>query len=141
VGPDGYPAQIFDKQTGVIDHQVAAYWHDHYDLDAILQRDWDKLGPQLQGKLHLYVGSADTYFLNDAVYLMQDFLDQTGSPGHGVPYQGEVKYGERAEHCWNGDPHLPNALSRLHYNTMYLPKIMERIQQTAPADADMSWKY
>ena len=141
VGPDGYPAQIFDKQTGAIDHQVAAYWHDHYDLDAILQRDWDKLGPQLQGKLHLYVGSADTYFLNDAVYLMQDFLDKTGTPGHGVPYEGEVKYGDRAEHCWNGDPNLPNAISRLRYNTMYLPKIMERIQKTAPPDADMSWKY
>jgi hypothetical protein len=141
VGPDGYPAQIFDKQTGVIDHKVAAYWRDHYDLNAILQRDWDRLGPLLQGKLHLYVGSADTYFLNDAVYLMQDFLDQTGTPGHGVPYEGEVKYGDRAEHCWNGDPHLPNSLSRLHYNTMYLPKIMDRIQKTAPADADMSWKY
>jgi hypothetical protein len=141
VGPDGLPAQIFDKQSGVIHHQVAAYWHDHYDLDAILQRDWAKLGPQLQGKLHIYVGSADTYFLNDAVYLMQDFLDKTGSPGYGVPYEGEVKYGDRAEHCWNGDPKLPNALSRLHYNTMYLPKIMERIQKTAPADADMSWKY
>ncbi len=141
VGPDGYPAQIFDKQTGAIDHQVAAYWHDHYDLDAILQKNWDQLGPLLQGKLHIYVGSADTYFLNDAVYLMQDFLDKTGTPGHGVGYEGEVKYGDRAEHCWNGDPNLPNALSRLHYNTMYLPKIMERIQKTAPADADMSWKY
>jgi hypothetical protein len=141
VGPDGYPAQIFDKQTGVIDHTVAAYWHDHYDLNAILQKDWDTLGPLLQGKLHIYVGSADTYFLNDAVYLMEGFLDKTGTPGHGVPYEGEVKYGERAEHCWNGDPKLPNALSRLHYNTMYLPKMMERIQKTAPADADMSWKY
>jgi hypothetical protein len=141
VGPDGYPAQIFDKQTGVIDRQVAAYWRDHYDLNAILQKNWDQLGPQLQGKLHLYVGSADTYFLNDAVYLMQDFLDKTGTPGYGVPYEGEVKYGDRAEHCWNGDPKLPNALSRLHYNTMYLPQIMERIQKTAPAGADMSWKY
>jgi hypothetical protein len=72
---------------------------------------------------------------------MQDFLDKTGTPGHGVPYEGEVKYGDRAEHCWNGDPKLPNALSRLHYNTMYLPQIMERIQKTAPANADMSWKY
>ena len=110
-------------------------------MNAILQRDWDRLGPLLHGKLHLYVGSADTYFLNDAVYLMQNFLDQTGTPGHGVPYEGEVKYGDRAEHCWNGDPHLPNSLSRLHYNTTYLPKIMDRIQKTAPADADMSWKY
>jgi hypothetical protein len=141
-GEDGYPQPIFDKQTGVIDHKTAAYWHDHYDLDAILQRDWKTLGPKLQGKLHLYVGSDDTYFLNDAVYLMEDFLKTTGTPGHGVPYDGEVKYGPRAEHCWNGDPTLPNAYSRLHYNQMYLPKIMDRIQKTAPAGADLtSWRY
>lgn len=141
VGEDGYPQPIFDKQSGEIDHKTAAYWHDHYDLDAILQRDWSTLGPKLQGKLHIYVGSDDTYFLNDAVYLMEDFLKTTGTPGHGVPYKGEVKYGPRAEHCWNGDPNLPNAYSRLHYNTMYFPQIMERIQKTAPVEADMSWKY
>lgn len=141
VGADGYPQPIFDKQSGEIDHQTAAYWHDHYDLDAILQRDWGTLGPELRGKLHIYVGSDDTYFLNDAVYLLEDFLKTTGTPGHGVPYDGEVKYGPRAEHCWNGDPALPNAYSRLHYNTMYLPQILERIAKTAPVGADMSWKY
>jgi hypothetical protein len=141
-GDDGYPVPIFDKATGKIDHGTAAYWHDHFDLDAILQRDWATLGPKLQGKLHLYVGSDDTYFLNDAVYLMEDFLKTTGTPGHGVAYDGEVKYGPRAEHCWNGDPTLPNAYSRLHYNQMYLPKIMERIEKTAPAGADLtSWRY
>src|SRR6202020_721326 len=100
VGADGYPQSIFDKLTGAIDHTTVAYWHDHFDLNAILQRDWNTAGPKLQGKLHLYVGSDDTYFLNDAVYRMEDFLKTTGSPGHGVPYQGEVKYGPRAEHCW-----------------------------------------
>jgi hypothetical protein len=141
VGVDGYPKPIFDKVTGEIDHETAAYWRDHYDLDAILQRDWTTLGPKLQGKLHIYVGSDDTYFLNDAVYLMEDFLKKTGTPGYGVPYEGEVKYGPRAEHCWNGDPNLPNAYSRLHYNTQYLPQIVERIAKTAPVGADMSWKY
>jgi hypothetical protein len=142
VGPDGYPQPIFDKQTGVIDHKTADYWRQHYDLNAILQRDWLTLGPKLQGKLHLYVGSDDTYFLNDAVYLMEDFLKTTGTPGHGVPYDGEVKYGPRAEHCWNGDPTKLNAYSRLHYNQMYLPQIMERIAKTAPAGADLtSWRY
>jgi hypothetical protein len=137
-GPDGYPLQIFDKTTGEIDHKVAAYWHDHYDLDAILARDWSTLGPELQGKLHVYVGSDDTYFLNNAVYLLEDFLKSTTNP----PYDGEVAYGPRAEHCWNGDPTLPNALSRLHYNTMYLPKILDRIQKTAPPGADLSsWRY
>ena len=137
-GPDGYPAQIFDKVTGDIDHKVAGYWHDHYDLTAILQRDWEKLGPELAGKLHVYVGSDDTYFLNDAVYRLEDFLKSTANP----PYGGEVTYGPRAEHCWNGDPTLPNAYSRLHYNTMYLPKILERMQKTAPQGADLtSWRY
>jgi len=137
-GPDGYPMPIFNKETGEIDHKVAAYWHDHYDLDAILARDWATLGPELAGKLHIYVGSDDTYFLNDAVYRLEDFLKSTTNP----PYGGEVAYGPRAEHCWNGDPTLPNALSRLHYNTMYLPKILDRIQKTAPAGADLtSWRY
>jgi hypothetical protein len=141
-GADGYPQSIFDKTTGAIDHKTAAYWHEHYDLDAILQRDWETLGPKLQGKLHIYVGSDDTYFLNNAVYLMEDFLKTTGTPGHGVPYDGEVKYGPRAEHCWNGDPTKPNAYSRLHYDQMYVPQIMERIQKTAPKGADLkSWRY
>jgi hypothetical protein len=141
-GKDGYPLPIFDKATGVIDHKTAEYWREHYDLDAVLQRDWSTLGPKLQGKIHLYVGSDDTYFLNDAVYLMQDFLDKTGTPGFGVPYQGEVKYGPRAEHCWNGDPTKANAYSRMHYNQMYVKQIVERMEKTAPRGADLSsWRY
>ena len=142
VGPDGYPKPIFDKQTGAIDHSTAAYWKEHYDLNAILQRDWNTLGPRLRGKLHIYVGSDDTYFLNDAVYLLEDFLKTTGTPGHGVPYEGEVKYGPRAEHCWNGDPTQPNWYSRLHYNQMYLPQILERMRRNAPKGADLTgWIY
>jgi hypothetical protein len=138
VGADGYPAPIYDKVTGVIDHKVAEYWRNHYDLEAILARNWAKLGPELEGKIHIYVGSDDTYFLNNAVYLMEDFLKSTKNP----PYGGEVAYGPRAEHCWNGDPTLPNAYSRLHYNTLYLPKILDRIQKTAPPGADLtSWRY
>lgn len=137
-GDDGYPKPIFDKETGEIDPNVAAFWKQHYDLSAIMQRDWSRLGPKLQGKLHVYVGTADTYFLTDAVYYLEDFLKSTTNP----PYEGEVKYGDRAEHCWNGDPNLPNYLSRLHYHTMYLPKILERMQKTAPPGADLtSWRY
>ena len=137
VGPDGYPARIFDKQTGAIDPAVAKYWHDHYDLNAKLQREWPQLQPKLEGKLHVYVGSDDTYMLNNAVYLLEDFLDTANPPAH-----AEIAYGPRAEHCWNGDPKLPNAYSRLHYETMYVPKIMQRIEQTAPKGADLtSWRY
>jgi hypothetical protein len=137
-GADGYPKPIWDKKTGVIDPQVAAYWREHYDLSAILQRDWKTLGPKLAGKINLYVGDMDSYYLNNAVYLMEDFLKQTADP----PYGGEVKYGDRFEHCWNGDPNQPNAISRLRYHQMYAPKILERILKSAPAGADLtSWRY
>ena len=137
VGPDGYPAPIWDKVTGAVDPAVAAYWRDHYDLSHIIERDWASLAPKLAGKIHIYVGSADTYYLNDAVYFAQDRLEAL-TPA----YVGEVAYGDRAEHCWNGDPTLPNALSRLHYNYQYLPKILDRIARTAPKGADLtSWRY
>ncbi|TKD49980.1 hypothetical protein [Sphingomonas baiyangensis] len=137
MGADGYPQRIWDKRTGVIDTKVAAHWRENYDLRHILERDWKKLAPDLQGKLHIYTGDMDNYYLNNAVYLMEDFLKKADPP-----YQGEVKYGDRAEHCWNGDPTLPNAISRLRYNSMYVPKILERIEKTAPNGADLkSWRY
>ncbi|HEY7786181.1 MAG TPA: hypothetical protein VIB00_15725 [Pyrinomonadaceae bacterium] len=138
VGADGYPKPIWDKLTGKIDREVANYWREHYDLGHILKRDWAKLGPKLEGKLHIYVGEADNYFLNDAVYLVEDFLKTTKNPHYG----GVVDYGPRAEHCWNGDHTRPNALSRLRYHQFYAPKILERIKKSAPGGADLtSWRY
>ncbi|NJC07912.1 hypothetical protein GGQ62_000910 [Polymorphobacter fuscus] len=137
MGADGYPMPIWDKTSGVIDKKVAAHWRDNYDLRFILARDWPTLGPKLAGKLHIYVGDMDNFHLNNAVYLMEDFL-KTAKPAYG----GEVRYGDRAEHCWNGDPSLPNAITRLRYNSMYVPKMLARMQATAPAGADLtSWRY
>ena len=137
-GGDGYPKPIFDKITGQIDAEVATYWRDHFDLRYVLERDWAKLGPKLRGKLHIYCGDMDNYYLNNAVYRMEDFLKGAKSP----PADAEVKYGDRYEHCWNGDPNLPNHISRLRYNTMYVPKILEQMEKTAPKGADLkSWRY
>ena len=136
--PDGYPKRIWDKQTGVIDKEVAQYWRDHYDLRFILERDWPKIGKDLEGKINIYVGDMDNYYLNNAVYLMEDFLKKANNPAYG----GEVLYGDRAEHCWNGDPKQPNAISRLRYHQMYAPKIVERLLKTAPPGGDVtSWRY
>ena len=139
VGTDGYPQRIWDKRRGVIDPKVAAYWRENYDLTDILRREWSKgLGRKLQGKIHLYVGDMDNYYLNNAVYLAEEFLKSTTDP----PYGGEVDYGDRAEHCWNGDHTRPNAYSRLRYHQMYAPRIVERLLNTAPAGADLtSWRY
>jgi hypothetical protein len=138
-GPDGYPKRIWDKQTGVIDRSVARYWQEHYDLSYALRRDWNRgLGRKLQGKIHIYVGEADNYYLNNAVYLMEEFLKSTKDPH----YDGEVDYEPRAEHCWNGDHTRPNALSRLRYPQMFIPRIAQRLVKTAPPGADVkSWRY
>ena len=138
MGNDGYPQRIWDKYTGEIDHKVAAYWKENYDLRHIMERDWEKLGPKLKGKIHIYCGDMDNYYLNNAVYQMEDFLENTSDPY----YDGEIDYGDRAEHCWNGDQENPNHISRLRYNTMYVPKIMQRIAASAPENADLtSWRY
>jgi hypothetical protein len=126
VGPAGYPARIWDKLTGEIDRDVAAYWRENYDLVHILERDWNTLGQKLVGKLHIYVGDMDNYYLNNAVYLAEEFLEGTTDPY----YAGEVDYGDRAEHCWNGDHTRPNALSRLRYIQMFAPEIQRRLRET-----------
>ncbi len=138
MGEDGYPKRLWDKYTGVIDKEVAEYWKENYDLRHILERDWDKMGPDLQGKIHIYCGDMDNFYLNNAVYLMEEFLEGTENPY----YAGEVDYGDRAEHCWNGDQENPIWISRLRYNTFYLPKIMKRFEASAPPGADLkSWRY
>lgn len=138
MGEDGYPQRIWDKLTGEIDHEVAEYWRENYDLRHILERDWATLGPKLAGKIHIYAGDMDNYYLNNAVYLTEEFLESTAEPY----YAGVVEYGDRAEHCWNGDHENPNAISRLRYNTMYVPRILERIEEAAPPGADLSsWRY
>jgi hypothetical protein len=136
---DGYPKRIFDKRSGVIDRAVAAYWRDHYDLGHIVSREWSNgLGQKLQGKIHIYVGDMDNYYLNNAVYLVQESLERLNDP----PYGGEVDYGDRAEHCWNGDHTRPNAISRLRYVQMFAPKMVERMEKTAPSGADLtSWRH
>ena len=137
-GADGYPKPIWDKLTGQIDRSVAEYWRENYDLGYIIKRDWPKLGKKLQGKIHIYCGDMDNYYLNNAVYLVEDILKATQDPH----YDGEVDYGDRAEHCWNGDHERPNAISRLRYHQMHAPKILLRIRKSAPAGADTtSWRY
>ena len=137
-GEDGYPRRLWDKLTGKIDREVAEYWREHYDLAHIIHRDWAELGPKLKGKIHVYCGTMDNFYLNNAVYLLQEVLEGTTDPY----YAGEVDYGDRAEHCWNGDHDQPIHISRLRYNLFYVDRILARIEATAPAGADVtSWRY
>jgi hypothetical protein len=135
---DGYPKRIFDKYTGAIDSSVAAYWKEHYDLAHIIQRDWAKLGQQLRGKIHIYVGDMDSYYLNNAVYSAEDMLKKLTAPACDC----QVDYGDRAEHCWNGDHAHPNYISRMRYHQMYIRKWADEVKGRAPQGADLkSWRY
>ncbi|MEL7530425.1 MAG: alpha/beta hydrolase-fold protein [Bacteroidota bacterium] len=135
-GEDGYPVRIWDKKTGEINQEVLEYWRENYDLSHILQRDWATLGPKLRGKINIYCGDMDNYYLNNAVYLAEEFLENA-QPA----YEGEVDYGDRAEHCWNGDHTQPNAISRLRYHQMFIPRFAEHLEKTTPAGVKKTWLY
>jgi hypothetical protein len=95
-GADGLPRPLWDGKTGKIDHKVAEHWK-KYDLRLVLQKDWQTLGPKLRGKLRIWAGEADDYFLNNAVHLLDDFL-KTADP----PYEGKIVYGMGQGHSWEG---------------------------------------
>ncbi|HEX5236044.1 MAG TPA: alpha/beta hydrolase-fold protein [Silvibacterium sp.] len=65
-GEDGRPLEMFDRDTGVVDPAVVDYWRDHYDLAHIVKADWAQRGPELRGKIHVFVGTADTFYLDGA---------------------------------------------------------------------------
>jgi len=98
VGADGYPRRLWDRATGVIDKSVAAYWRDRgYDLTWNMRQNWSKIGPQLAGKMHVYVGDMDNYYLNLGVYLMEQETKKLTNP----PANFTFEYGRPMKpHGW-----------------------------------------
>lgn len=132
---DGYPAKLWDAETGAIDPQVARYWREHYDLTALLARDWERLGPKLIGKLHVTSGTKDTFYLDAPSHRMDDLLEATKLPGRGPYYGGSFDFGNNKPHCYIGD--IPEGMPWLSY---YLPVFAKYIKTTAPKGADVtSW--
>lgn len=81
VGKDGYPRPIWDRLTGKIDKEVALYMRDQgFDLRYNLEKNWPQIGKDLAGKIHVYCGDMDNYYLNLAVYQMEEFLKTTENP-------------------------------------------------------------
>ena len=75
---DGRPRPLFDRATGVVDPAVARAWRD-YDISLVMQENWETLEPKLAGKIHIYMGDADTFYLDDAVRLLKARLQELGS--------------------------------------------------------------
>ncbi len=70
-GEDGYPKRLYDKVSGEIDPVVAEYWRENFDLSHIIARDWKTLRGKLNGKIHVYTGTMDNFYLNNAVYILE----------------------------------------------------------------------
>lgn len=77
-GDDGRPKPLWDRKSGTIDRAVAEAWK-NYDIRLILERDWKTLGPKLRGKLHVFAGGKDNYYLEGAVRRLQETLQRVGS--------------------------------------------------------------
>lgn len=95
-GADGKPALLWNPQTGAIDPAVAVQWK-KYDLRLYMEANWKTLAPKLRGKIHLWVGDADNYFLNNAVHLLDASLSHADPP-----FIGEIVYGPGKGHTWYG---------------------------------------
>jgi hypothetical protein len=74
-GADGRPVPMFNRDTGAVDPAVVAYWRDHYDIAHLLQANWPQLKPDLDGKIHVAVGTADTFYLDGAAHRLKAVLD------------------------------------------------------------------
>jgi len=129
IGDDGYPKPLWDKKTGKIDHRVALYMRDHgYDLSYNLRTNWAALGPKLRGKIHVYVGDMDNFYLNLAVYQLEHALEAVKDP----PCDCDFQYGRPMKgHGWQ-----PTTTANL------LKWMAEHIAKNAPAEENTAdWHY
>lgn len=101
-GRDGRPLPLWDPETGLIDRGVTSHW-ERYDLRLVLARNWATLAPKLDGKLRIWIGEMDDYYLNNAVHLLDDFLRERDPS-----FDARIEYGPGEGHCWI--PHTPEAL-------------------------------
>jgi S-formylglutathione hydrolase FrmB len=92
-GPDGRPQPLFNRVTGDIDPSVAAYWRSHYDIVEYLNGNWKTIGADLRGKIHLVVGTDDTFYLDGAAHSLESALNRL-----------------------DGDPHFTFLPGRSHFN-------------------------
>lgn len=114
-GADGYPAVIWDKQTGAIDHSVATQWQPK-DLRLYIVNNWSTLGPKLTGRLHDYGGTDDSYFLDDSGDLLQAALAALTSP----PANADFQWVQGGAH--GASPYTTQQLLTIMYNAMLADK-------------------
>ncbi len=133
VGDNGLPRPIWDPVTGEIHREVAEYWRDNFDLHRYLRARWSSLGPDLRGKLHIAVGDMDTYYLEQAVLLLQEYLESVTEP----PAEASFEYGWKKPHCWIGAS--PSGSGDDITYPEFLEVVATHIASRAPTHAELDW--
>lgn len=95
-GEDGLPKPLFHPQTGEIDLEVAEYWK-AYDLKLYAKKNWKELGPKLQGKIYIWMGDMDNFYLNTGTREFDEFIKNTKNPSS----DAVIEYTAMAGHCDN----------------------------------------
>ena len=94
-GENGLPKPLVDPETGDIDHEVAEYWK-KYDFKLYLEKNWAELGPELEGKIYIWMGDMDHFYLNQATRVLADYFESCSDPKSDAivdfaPYQGHCE--------------------------------------------------
>ena len=126
LGDDGYFQPLFDKYTGEIYPEVAQAWKENYDIRYYLEQNWPTIGDKLVGKLHVFAGTMDAYYLDVGVKHVRDFLESTTDPY----YAGSVTFGAHGGHGW-----------RPMSNGQLLRLMAQHIQKNRPAGTPVDWMY
>ncbi len=115
------------------------YWREHYDLGHIIERDWPKIGKKLEGKIHIYVGDMDNYYLNNAVYLIGGH-PQEDRRTRPTAARSPTAIGRST--AGTATPPAPTPSAACAITRCTRPKIVERLLKTAPPGGDVkSWRY
>ncbi len=129
---DGYPKPLWDPWTGEIDRETAEWAKEHFDIRHYLETNWSDVGPKLVGKINIFCGRMDNFYLNEAVYLLEEFFESTTKPH----YAGRFEYGNRGEHGWN-----PWRERDGHKVNMYREMTEHIVKNTPRSDDSNLWNY
>ena len=136
----GLPKPLWDA-SGKIDRSVADYWRENYDLSHIIARGWAENAALLKGKIHVWVGSMDAYYLDQAVFLTQNRVDAL-SPSAEADFRYGTSRGRGYSHAWKGSNSTSAEVSDLTMHQRLIPLLVEGFVERAPAGADVtSWRY
>lgn len=126
MGKDGYPQEIWNKETGVIDRDVVEYMRQNgFDVSEYLRRRWPEIGASLKGKIHMLCPDMDEYYACNAVYLLEDELTKADPP-----YEGSFTYARRKKHGW-----------RPVSNAGLMRVMADQIERNAPPGTSKAWRY